>query len=126
MSDDVVLPGTGSGIRAIEKNAKKAQVVVLDVGGSGAEKLMGESGVVIPVDLMLNIQRLLHTIANPMSVDPSTGAMRCQGTVSVNVNSGQTLATVTSLSQVAGVPAGSTVLDLMQVAWANSMRGRIV
>jgi hypothetical protein len=35
-----VTPGTGVTIRSIEKNSKKSQVVVLDVGGAGAESLL--------------------------------------------------------------------------------------
>jgi hypothetical protein len=41
MSDDfLVTQGSGTTIRAVEKSSKKAQVVVLDIGGAGAESLL--------------------------------------------------------------------------------------
>jgi hypothetical protein len=41
MADDfLVTQGTGTTIRAVEKSSKKAQVVVLDIGGAGAESLL--------------------------------------------------------------------------------------
>jgi hypothetical protein len=41
MADDFsVTAGSGTPIRAVEKSGKKAQVVVLDLGGAGAESLL--------------------------------------------------------------------------------------
>lgn len=41
MADDFTISqGSGATIRAIEKSSKKSQVVVLDLGGSGAESLL--------------------------------------------------------------------------------------
>lgn len=41
MADDFAISqGSGTTIRAIEKTSKKSQVVVLDLGGSGAESLL--------------------------------------------------------------------------------------
>jgi hypothetical protein len=52
MADDfAVTAGAGTTIRAIEKSSKKAQVVVLDLGGAGAESLLTTT---LPVSLATN------------------------------------------------------------------------
>ena len=52
MADNLdVTPGSGKTIRAVEKSSKLAQVVVLDLGGSGAESLLTTT---LPVSLATN------------------------------------------------------------------------
>lgn len=56
MADDLlVTPGTGATIRMVEKSSKKAQVVVLDLGGAGAESLLTTT---LPVSLATNTPTL--------------------------------------------------------------------
>jgi len=50
-----VTAGTGTTIRAVEKTSKKAQVVVLDLGGAGAESLLTTT---LPVSLATNTPTL--------------------------------------------------------------------
>jgi hypothetical protein len=76
-------------------------------------------------DLGVAIKNILDLLANPISQDPNSGRLR----VSVDsIATALTLTTVTTLSNmtaIGSVSAGSTVLDLMQTMWANSVRPRI-
>lgn len=70
MADNDVLPLSGPGggvtatVRTIEKGAAKHQVVVLDIGGAGAESLL--------------------TTANPMPVSDNGGSLTVDGSVSLS------------------------------------------
>lgn len=52
MSDDTTLStavGTGDKIRTVDRGTKKTPVSLLDVGGTSAEALIGDSGVALPI-----------------------------------------------------------------------------
>jgi hypothetical protein len=115
MGDNVTLPGTGEVVETLQQpDGKHRQVIALGAAESAA------------------LIAALKQIANPMSFDPSVGAMRVY--IPANVNAGSvaiasgTLGTVqgvTNLSQVGGVTATSLVLDNMMTAWQLSVRARI-
>ena len=131
MSDNSTLPAAGEVVRSIEKGGAKSQVMLLDVGTGTTEKLVGAYDLPVALaDIAQNIRRLVELQANPIHILPDTGAMRV-GIVSgsVGIAASQTLATVTtltSMNQVAGVPANTLVLDSMMNNWANTVRGRVV
>lgn len=113
MADDVTLPGTGEVVRTIEKGGKEAQVMVIDLGGAGAESLLTTSmpiqdgGNSITVDGTLAVTNAgITTIAGAVSgtemqVDVITmptvtiqdggGAITVDGTVTANTGLSQPL-----------------------------------
>ena len=104
MADDVTLPGTGAVIETIQQaDGSHRQVIALGAAESAA--------------LILALKQ----IASPISLDMTTGSIR----VLVSGGSLSTVSAVTNLTQVGGVPANGLVPDMMQTAWATSVRGRI-
>jgi hypothetical protein len=75
-----VTAGTGTTIRAVEKNSKKAQTVTLDIGGAGAESLLTTS---MPI----------QDGGNSITVD-NGGTFAVQASIAA----AQTLATLTSIT----------------------------
>ena len=108
MADDVTLPGTGAVVETLQQpDGSHRQVIALGAAESAA------------------LIRVLQAIANPITFDPATGSTRVAGSVSVSAGTLQTVATVTNLAQVGGVPANTIADDMMRTAWATSVRGRI-
>jgi hypothetical protein len=117
MADDVTLPGTGAAVETQQQpDGAHRQIIGLGQNDSAA--------------LIAVLQRL----ANPLWVDPTIAATRVQlqtgaatvGTVYIAANQNiGTVASVTSVSQIAGAAANSMVFDTMQASWAVSLRGRI-
>ncbi len=62
------------------------------------------------------IKSLLATLIQPVYMNPDTASLRS------TIISG----TVTSMSQVGGIPANSSIFDDMHSAWASSVRRNIV
>lgn len=82
-------------------------------------------------DLAVSVKAILDLLANPISQDPASGRQRV--TIE-NIAAALTLATVTtvgtvsqvtSMAQIGSVGAQSTVLDMMHMMWADSVRPRI-
>jgi hypothetical protein len=108
MADDVTLPGTGAVVETIEQaDGSHRQVIALGAAESAA------------------LISALKAIATPMTFDPATGSTRVSGSVAVSTGTLATVSTVTNLSQVGGVSANTLVTDMMQTAWALSVRARI-
>ena len=72
--------------------------------------------------LLFEIVKSLREIANPLSLEATSGRMRV---VLDALGGAQTLGTVTTLAQLAGVPANSVAFDLMAANWAQTVRPRI-
>jgi hypothetical protein len=109
MADDVTLPGTGAVVETIEQaDGSHRQVIALGAAESAA------------------LISALKAIANPMTFDPANGSTRVSGSVAVSVLPAlSTVSLVTNLAQVGGVAANTLVTDMMQTAWALSVRARI-
>jgi len=85
----------------------------------------------LPIDFWGSVLSLLHRIANPISIDSTTGRVR----VLIDASGGaQTLGTVTTVgtvnavtnvAQIGGIPANTMVADTMHAAWAQACRSRI-
>lgn len=80
------------------------------------------------IDFLDAILNALRMLANPLWVDPSSGRLR----VFLDAAGGaQTLAAVstvsavTTMNQVAAIPANSVVFDAMTNCWANTVRRAI-
>lgn len=76
MADNVTIPATGSGtatpdVRTVDKGGKQAQVVILDLGGAGAESLLTGS---LPVTGPLTDAQL-RAVPVPVSGTVATGGL---------------------------------------------------
>ena len=104
MADDfAVTAGTGTTIRAVEKTSKKAQVVVLDLGGAGAESLLTTT---LPVSIAAAPVLVAGTaLIGKVGIDQATANAN-----EVVVKSG----TVTTVTAVTGItnalPAGTNAI----------------
>lgn len=82
----------------------------------------------LSTDFWMSVVRALEAFTEGVFIDPASGRLRVVldalggaqtlGTVT-------TVATLTSMAQIAGVPANSVVYDVIDTAWANCLRGRI-
>lgn len=69
-----------------------------------------------------SVLRALENLSDGPQIDAASGRLR----VVLDTNGGaQTLGSVTTMSQIGGIPANSTVYDLMDAAWAQCIRPRI-
>lgn len=86
-------------------------------------------------DIMLSLKYIIDALANPMSIEPGSGRQRVSieagsvgqsGTWTVGISAAQTLATLTSMSQMSGYVIKDTLLfDMQDTAWAATIRGRV-
>lgn len=115
MADDVTLPGTGAVVETIQQ-------------ADGSHRQMVAFAEMVSVAL----SSALKQIANPMVFDPSVGAMRVYiptgvsaGPVSVASGTLTAVNNVANITAIGSKPAESLVPDMMQAAWALSVRARI-
>jgi hypothetical protein len=74
--------------------------------------------------LLLVLDKLLSHIAHPIYMQPDTASLRAT-LLSGTVTTVTTCATVTSMSQMGGIPINHVPLDTMHAAWAQAVRPRI-
>ena len=72
------------------------------------------------------LMSLLRALVHPIWEEAATGRLRVVLDPIGGTQTLGTVSTVTSLSQVAGVSAGSFIYDQMHAAWASAVRPRIV
>lgn len=132
MSDDTVLPGTGETIRDLDKGGRKTQVMALDVGGAGEEKLLDEDNPVPVSDSIVGglLRRIVALLMSPRGYDKSMARQR----VTANVENLPTLAAVTTvatvttvgnMSQIAGRDGVMLINPTNRTSWALNHRARI-
>jgi hypothetical protein len=76
MADNInVTPGTGATVRSVEKDGKLTQVVVLDIGGGGAESLATSIPVsgTVTAELSATDNAVLDTIVTNTNKEAITG-----------------------------------------------------
>jgi hypothetical protein len=99
MADDfAVTAGTGTTIRAVEKSSKKAQVVVLDLGGAGAESLLTTT---LPVTPAATESHLGALGGNAVQIDIVID------TAAAAYSSGDMVGTVQTITSIARVNGGT-------------------
>lgn len=78
-------------------------------------------------DLAAVLRNLMAILADPMWLDPATSRVRVAlESAAVTMTGVTTVATVTSLSQIAGFSAKDTALNALEdVTWANAIRSLI-
>lgn len=150
----VANPGVGGNKFAADEATAYGELALIpaskiDVGAEGEFSPVNQANPMPATikDMFVALLRKLESIANPLSLDQSSGRVRVVldpaggaqtlGTVTTvatvtTVTTVTTVATVTNVSNVvafgpasAGISAASLVYDAMHSAWANSVRPRI-
>lgn len=78
------------------------------------------------------LRQIVNMLSRPVWINPSTGVLRTEGTSTVSIAATQTLnavttvATVTTMTQIGGIPAVDSMLYLpTRQLWATAIRTRI-
>lgn len=134
MSDNTVLPGSGEAVRDLDKGGIKTQVMALDVGGAGVEKLLSIDNPLPAADAESNglLRRILALLSSPRGYDKSTARQRVtaaieSGTVTAvtAVTTVTTVTTVSNLSSIDGRNAVMLINPTNRTSWALNVRARI-
>lgn len=128
MSDNTTLPGTGEAVRDLDKGGVKTQVMALDVGGAGAEKLMSEDNPAPVADSIVGglLRRIVALLMSPRGYDKSLARQRVTAAIE-NLPTLSTCTTVGTLTNMgAGRDAGQMLINpTNRTSWALNHRARI-
>lgn len=129
--DNTTLPGTGETVRDLDKGGVKTQVMALDVGGIGEEKIMSEDNPAPVADAVGGslLRRILALLMSPRGYDKSLARQR----VTAAIENLPTLSTCTTVGTVGTVTNMGTGRDAGQMlinptnrtSWALNHRARI-
>lgn len=128
MSDNTVLPGSGEAVRDLDKGGIKTQVMALDVGGAGVEKLLSIDNPLPAADAESNglLRRILALLSSPRGYDKSTARQRVTAAIeSGTVTTVTTVTTVSNLSSIDGRNAVMLINPTNRTSWALNVRARI-
>lgn len=128
MSDNTVLPGSGEAVRDLDKGGIKTQVMALDVGGAGVEKLLSTDNPLPAADAESNglLRRILALLSSPRGYDKSTARQRVTAAIeSGTVTTVTTVTTVSNLSSIDGRNAVMLINPTNRTSWALNVRARI-
>lgn len=76
-------------------------------------------------DFTAAVLRALELFSEGPHLDPASGRLRVMLDPLGGAQTLGTVSTLTTLSQIAGIPANSMVYDAIDVAWAQCVRGRV-
>ena len=129
--DNTTLPVTGETVRDLDKGGVKTQVMALDVGGAGAEKLMSEDNPAPVADSIVGglLRRIVALLMSPRGYDKALARQR----VTAAIENLPTLSTCTTVGTVGTVTNMGTGRDAGQMlinptnrtSWALNHRARI-
>ena len=129
--NNTTLPGIGESVRTIDKGGNKTQVLAVDVGGDGEEKLLNDTNPMPTNDDTVGslLRRMIALLMSPRGYDKSLSRQR----VTATVESLPTLTTCTTVGTVgtitnmgAGRDAGQMLINpTNRTSWALNHRSRI-
>ena len=129
--DDTILPGTGETVRSLDKSGKKTQVMAVDLGGAGEEKLLDANNPMPTNDDTVGslLRRMIALLMSPRGYDKSMARQR----VTAAIENLPTLSTCTTVGTVGTVTNMGTGRDAGQMlinptnrtSWALNHRARI-
>ena len=129
--DDTILPGTGETVRSLDKSGKKTQVMAVDLGGAGEEKLLNSDNPMPTNDDTVGslLRRMIALLMSPRGYDKSMARQR----VTAAIENLPTLTTCTTVGTVgtitnmgAGRDAGQMLINpTNRTSWALNHRSRI-
>ena len=126
--DDTILPGTGESVRTIDKGGNKTQVLAVDVGGDGEEKLLNDTNPMPTNDDTVGslLRRILALLMSPRGYDKSMARQR----VTAAIENLPTLSTCTTVGTVTNMGTGRDAGQMLinptnRTSWALNHRARI-
>ena len=128
MSDDTTLPGTGETVRSLDKSGKKTQVMAVDLGGAGEEKLLNSDNPMPTNDDTVGslLRRMIALLMSPRGYDKSMARQR----VTAAIENLPTLTTCTTVGTITNIGAGRDAGQMLinptnRTSWALNHRSRI-
>ena len=126
--DDTILPGTGETVRSLDKSGKKTQVMAVDLGGAGEEKLLNSDNPMPTNDDTVGslLRRMIALLMSPRGYDKSLSRQR----VTASIENLPTLTTCTTVGTITNMGAGRDAGQMLinptnRTSWALNHRSRI-
>ena len=126
--NNTTLPGIGESVRTIDKGGNKTQVLAVDVGGDGEEKLLNDTNPMPTNDDTVGslLRRMIVLLMSPRGYDKSLSRQR----VTATVESLPTLTTCTTVGTITNMGAGRDAGQMLinptnRTSWALNHRSRI-
>ena len=126
--NNTTLPGAGESVRTIDKGGNKTQVMAVDLGGAGEEKLLNSDNPMPTNDDTVGslLRRMIVLLMSPRGYDKSLSRQR----VTATVESLPTLTTCTTVGTITNMGAGRDAGQMLinptnRTSWALNHRSRI-
>lgn len=126
--NNTTLPGTGESVRTIDKGGNKTQVLAVDVGGDGEEKLLNDTNPMPTNDDTAGslLRRMIALLMSPRGYDKALARQR----VTAAIENLPTLTTCTTVGTITNMGAGRDAGQMLinptnRTSWALNHRSRI-
>lgn len=127
--NNTTLPGTGESVRTIDKGGNKTQVLAVDIGGAGEEKLLNADSPMPTNDDTVGslLRRMIALLMSPRGYDKSLSRQRVTATVETlpTLTTCTTVGTVGNMTQIAGRDGVMLINPTNRTSWALNHRSRI-
>lgn len=127
--NNTTLPGTGESVRTIDKGGNKTQVLAVDIGGAGEEKLLNADSPMPTNDDTVGslLRRMIALLMSPRGYDKSLSRQRVTATVETlpTLTTCTTVGTVGNMTQIAGRDGVMLINPTNRTSWALNHRARI-
>lgn len=127
--NNITLPGTGESVRTIDKGGNKTQVLAVDIGGAGEEKLLNADSPMPTNDDTVGslLRRMIALLMSPRGYDKSLSRQRVTATVETlpTLTTCTTVGTVGNMTQIAGRDGVMLINPTNRTSWALNHRARI-
>lgn len=126
--NNTTLPGAGESVRTIDKGGNKTQVLAVDIGGAGEEKLLNVDSPMPTNDDTVGslLRRMIALLMSPRGYDKSMARQR----VTAAIENLPTLTTCTTVGTITNMGAGRDAGQMLinptnRTSWALNHRSRI-
>lgn len=127
--NNTTLPGAGESVRTIDKGGNKTQVLAVDIGGAGEEKLLNADSPMPTNDDTVGslLRRMIALLMSPRGYDKSLSRQRVTATVETlpTLTTCTTVGTVGNMTQIAGRDGVMLINPTNRTSWALNHRARI-
>ena len=127
--NNTTLPGAGESVRTIDKGGNKTQVLAVDIGGAGEEKLLNADSPMPTNDDTVGslLRRMIALLMSPRGYDKSLSRQRVTATVETlpTLTTCTTVGTVGNMTQIAGRDGVMLINPTNRTSWALNHRSRI-
>lgn len=127
--NNITLPGTGESVRTIDKGGNKTQVMAVDVGGDGEEKLLNDTNPMPTNDDTAGslLRRMIALLMSPRGYDKALARQRVTAAIEnlPTLTTCTTVGTVGNMTQIAGRDGVMLINPTNRTSWALNHRARI-